>query len=41
MASIEIASITKRYGNVTALNGIDLSVRQGEFVTLLGPSRYG
>ena len=36
-----MTSITKRYGNVTALNGIDLSVRQGEFVTLLGPSGSG
>ncbi|MFT4193220.1 ABC transporter ATP-binding protein [Ottowia sp.] len=41
MASIDIQAITKRFGSVTALNHIDLQVRQGEFLTLLGPSGSG
>ncbi|WP_439397384.1 ABC transporter ATP-binding protein [Bradyrhizobium sp. PMVTL-01] len=31
----------KRYGNVEALHPIDLAVREGEFVSLLGPSGAG
>src|SRR5207237_6930864 len=31
----------KRYGDTVAVAGIDLEVREGEFVTLLGPSRCG
>ena len=33
--------ISQYYGNFTALDGIDLDVRQGEFLTLLGPSGSG
>ncbi|MBP5107881.1 ATP-binding cassette domain-containing protein, partial [Pseudomonas protegens] len=33
--------ISQFYGNFTALDGIDLDVRQGEFLTLLGPSGSG
>ncbi|MDR1138490.1 MAG: ABC transporter ATP-binding protein [Clostridiales bacterium] len=38
---IEIKSITKRYGNVTAVEDLNLKIRKGEFVTLLGPSGCG
>lgn len=38
---IEARQITKRYGDFTALDGVDLSVAKGEFVTLLGPSGSG
>ncbi len=41
MASIAIQGISKRYGDVTALDTIDLHVEQGEFLTLLGPSGSG
>jgi iron(III) transport system ATP-binding protein len=34
-------SITKRFGSVTALDGVDVDVRDGEFVCLLGPSGCG
>ncbi len=39
---IQIRNVTKTYpGNVTAVNGLSLSVREGEFVTFLGPSGCG
>ena len=46
MAAIEISHVSKSYAlnrksSVTALQGIDLSVAQGEFVALIGPSGCG
>ena len=41
MSSVELKSIVKKYGAVTAVASIDLSVESGEFVTLLGPSGCG
>ena len=41
MSSVELKSIVKKYGTVTAVASIDLSVESGEFVTLLGPSGCG
>src|SRR5258706_11154942 len=41
MATVETRGIRKRYGNVAAVNGIDLSVKDGEFLVLLGPSGCG
>jgi multiple sugar transport system ATP-binding protein len=41
MASIDIAEIRKTYGPVPVLHGIDLAVRDGEFVVLVGPSGCG
>jgi spermidine/putrescine transport system ATP-binding protein len=38
---VELKNITKRYGPVTAVEGIDLSIRRGEFLVLLGPSGSG
>ena len=38
---ISISGITKRYGNLHALDNIDLEIKQGEFLTLLGPSGSG
>ena len=40
-AALRLAGITKRYGGVTAVDGVDLEVREGEFLTLLGPSGCG
>jgi putative spermidine/putrescine transport system ATP-binding protein len=40
-AALEIVGLTKRYGSVTAVERVDLSVAQGEFVTFLGPSGSG
>jgi ABC-type Fe3+/spermidine/putrescine transport system ATPase subunit len=38
---IEIAAVTKRFGAVTAVDRVDLSVGDGELFTLLGPSGCG
>ncbi|MFC7622665.1 ABC transporter ATP-binding protein [Microlunatus sp. GCM10028923] len=36
-----LTGITRRFGTFTAVDGIDLLVRPGEFMTLLGPSGSG
>jgi len=38
---IAIRGATKRYGDFTALGGVDLDIADGEFFTLLGPSGSG
>lgn len=38
---LQIKGITRRFGKVDALAGIDLTVREGELLTILGPSGSG
>jgi putative spermidine/putrescine transport system ATP-binding protein len=38
---IRLAGLTKKYGGVVAVAGIDLEIERGEFFTLLGPSGSG
>ncbi len=38
---VRLSGLTKHYGEVTAVDGIDLEVGRGEFFTLLGPSGSG
>jgi putative spermidine/putrescine transport system ATP-binding protein len=38
---ISVRSLTKRYGDVVAVDGVDLDVAAGEFFTMLGPSGSG
>jgi iron(III) transport system ATP-binding protein len=38
---ITIAGVSRRFGNVTAVDSVDLEIRNGEFLTLLGPSGCG
>jgi putative spermidine/putrescine transport system ATP-binding protein len=38
---VRLAGVRKRYGDVVAVDGVDLEIRRGEFFTLLGPSGSG
>ncbi len=38
---IRIVGVRKRYGQVAAVDGVDLDVARGEFFTMLGPSGSG
>lgn len=40
-AAISIDGLSKRYGALVALDGVDLRVEQGEFFGLLGPNGAG
>ncbi|MGN6202279.1 MAG: ABC transporter ATP-binding protein [Solirubrobacterales bacterium] len=40
-ADIRLSSLTKKYGEVVAVAGIDLEIARGEFFTMLGPSGSG
>lgn len=41
MAYLELQSLRKQFGTYTALNDISISLREGEFLSLLGPSGCG
>jgi multiple sugar transport system ATP-binding protein len=41
MATVEARSIHKYFGEVHAVDGVDLATREGEFLVLLGPSGCG
>ena len=40
-AVVSLRGIRRRFGRVTAVDGIDLDIREGEFFALLGPSGCG
>ncbi|HEX4511786.1 MAG TPA: ABC transporter ATP-binding protein [Burkholderiaceae bacterium] len=41
MADLRLASVSKRFGAATAVQGLDLDVGSGDFIVLLGPSGAG
>jgi heme exporter protein A len=38
---IEVRGLTRRFGKITALDGVDLVVREGDFITVFGPNGAG
>ena len=38
---VEVKGVTKRFGGLQALNGVDLTVREGEILGLVGPNGSG
>ncbi len=41
MASVEIREVRKAFGATSVIHGVDISIRDGEFVVLVGPSGCG
>ncbi|HAE84646.1 MAG TPA: ectoine/hydroxyectoine ABC transporter ATP-binding protein EhuA, partial [Ktedonobacter sp.] len=38
---VRAEKIVKRFGDITVLNGVDLSVKRGQVVVVIGPSGSG
>ena len=41
MGAVSLKGIRKRFGTVDVINGVDLEVRDGEFMVFVGPSGCG
>ncbi len=41
MPDVRLAGVTRSYGDVVAVDDVDLEVGRGEFFTMLGPSGSG
>src|SRR6476660_4681831 len=41
MAGLQLTGVIKRYGATTVIHGVDLDVKDGEFVVFVGPSGCG
>jgi multiple sugar transport system ATP-binding protein len=41
MADLRLEGVDKRFGDVHAVNSLNLDIRSGEFIVLLGPSGAG
>ena len=38
---LEVSHLGKRFGDLDALRGIDLTIERGEFISVVGPSGCG
>ena len=38
---LRLEGVVKKFGGFTALHGVDLEIREGEFFTIVGPSGSG
>ena len=41
MAQLDLKNVTKKYGDLQVIHGIDLSIESGEFCVFVGPSGCG
>ena len=41
MIGVELRNLSRRFGDSLAVDGVDLSIREGELLVLLGPSGCG
>ncbi|MES0326107.1 MAG: ABC transporter ATP-binding protein, partial [Candidatus Bathyarchaeia archaeon] len=41
MVKVTMENVTKRFGEITAVDDVNLTINDGEFFTLLGPSGCG
>lgn len=41
MANVKVDKVVKNFGDTSVLKGIDIDIRDGEFITLVGPSGCG
>ncbi|MBW2154697.1 MAG: ABC transporter ATP-binding protein, partial [Deltaproteobacteria bacterium] len=41
MPDVRIEQLVKRFGNVSAVDGVDIHIPDGKIITLLGPSGCG
>ncbi|MFX8183976.1 ATP-binding cassette domain-containing protein, partial [Acinetobacter baumannii] len=41
MADVRLTGVEKAYGDIRILHGIDLEIRDGEFMVFVGPSGCG
>ncbi|MEL6297996.1 MAG: sn-glycerol-3-phosphate ABC transporter ATP-binding protein UgpC [Pseudomonadota bacterium] len=41
MAGLELSSVKKSFGDIDVIHGVDLSIKNGEFIVFVGPSGCG
>ena len=41
MYDISFEKVTKKYGKITALDNVSFDIKEGEYVTILGPTGSG